>query len=127
MTDFDPYSTMLGALREAETMRYRIVNWTLNREAFYILVADEFTLREYRTKPLLDAEFMGIPLNLDTEDFSKEPHMRPPYEMYGKRMLIHDYEGPILHGNDLARFHARTQIDIEDAKRHREAKKEKAG
>ena len=101
---FDPVRAMLEAHRDATRARKRITHWRVNRAALDHIIACDILMRYYSSKPILEREFLGIPLQLDREDCGDEPGLEPVFETYGRSTLIHDYEGPIFHGNDKARL-----------------------
>lgn len=102
---FDPYDAMLTAYTKANCDRLRITHWRVNRAAVYSIAAHPFTAQMYSPKPIIERDFMGIPLCLVADDDSDVPAFEPVFETCGRRGdLIHDYEGPIRHGLDQQRF-----------------------
>jgi hypothetical protein len=101
---FDPFKQMRLAYREANRDRKRITHWRVNRAAVDAITAHPITAQDFSAKPILEREFLGIPLQLDRDDWGEELKLEPVFETYGRSTLIHDYEGPINHGNDKVRF-----------------------
>ncbi len=103
LSAFDPIHTMLNALDDAERRRFRIEAWQLNRAAVDALAGHPIVQNESTSLPLLEREFLGIPLELVGNPASEQPFLVPRFEMYGRSFLIHDYDGAIRHGNDQVR------------------------
>jgi hypothetical protein len=102
---FDPYKVMLEAYEEAQRERVRITHWRVNYEAVYAITAHPITMQTWSEKPVLEREFLGIPLQLDRDNYDEAPGLSPVFETYGRHgKLIHNYDGPIRHGNQQARF-----------------------
>lgn len=106
---FNPIQFMLHAIEEADRNRNRIVAWDVNPLAAVQLArmdqdglySDERTLE----KSIYEREYLGIPLRFRRRWLpNDEPRMEAALEHYGSRVLIHDYDGDILHGNALTRF-----------------------
>lgn len=114
MSEFSPYNIFMDELRTANRKRLRIVSWRLNYPALDALAYHPITAHDFGSKPLLEREFLGIPLELDRDDRSEEPRLEPVYETHGRSTLIHDYPGDILHGNDKDRFVAAIRQTLAD-------------
>ncbi len=110
MTEFSPSDTIIEHLRDADQRRLRIVSWQINDVAWAIILRHEYCFMFDGEAP---REFMGIPF-CRLEGDPALPSIEPTYETYGGKLLIHDYDGPILHGIDHNRFLA-TQSQNSDS------------
>lgn len=99
---FSPSDTILSHLREADRKRMRIVTWRINTAAWMVIMRDAPFMFQH-DEP---GEFLGIPFERFTDGL-RTPSITPLYETRGGKIMIHDYDGPILHGRDQERFMAR--------------------
>ncbi len=112
MSEFEPIEFMLTARRDATKDRLRITHWAVNDGALMEIAYRDglngFYYSSYKEsqKPILEREYMGIPLRFMREWTPHDiPRIEAVFEHHGRALLIHDYVGDIMHGNDLPRFH----------------------
>lgn len=93
---FDCYDVILDEIDKADRERKRIIAFRFSREAWGALVDDPNTRHRIEMSSS-GASLLGIPLEQDGCD-DGPAKIEARYEMRGPYVLIHDYEGDILHG-----------------------------
>lgn len=102
MSEYHPAEVILAHLRHAERLRLRIVHWRINSAAWLEITRMRNAFMHGGEK--MGCELMGIPFEL-VRDGAENPSIVPVHETHGGKLLMHDYDGPLLHGKELERFH----------------------
>ena len=103
MSEFDPYAIMHREYIEANRKRLRIVSWQINPAAEHLFLAHPYSQTFNPMRSPNAREFRGIPFEF-VDDGSDAPALAPRYDKRGHALLVHDYDGPIRHGNEMARW-----------------------